>query len=108
MSKKVKSNGKIQEALVAAVGDLGIGLVKLRLAITRDNLKKVNRKSLLYIRDMLCKRFTGIDIGENFGKVRNGDGECVMVLIDEFIRIREKQSPIFRGKKEIDYSILFL
>ena len=94
MSKKVKSDGRAQVALEAAVRDNKLNESDIVSFINKKNLNQCNKKYLKKIRCNFVARFPGKNPMGKDGKVLD--------LIDEYILIREKQSP----NRMADYSVL--
>ena len=93
MSKQVKSDGRIQAALLEASKRNDIGLAKLASWITRRNLRCCNLKALETILETWTKKADA--------DYACGDGDAtVQALLRVFIEIRRKQSPIWRKEQE--------
>jgi len=89
MSTKVKSDGKVQVALLAAAKDPKVSLPKFEEFANKKNLNQCNKKYLIGIKGAILAR-------------SGGKNSKVIGLLDKFIEIREKQSP----NRLADYSVL--
>jgi hypothetical protein len=93
MSKQVKSDGRIQAALLEAFKRNDIGLAKLASWVTRRNLRCCNLKALETILEAWAKKADA--------DYACGDGDAtVQALLHVFIEIRRKQSPVWRKEQE--------
>ena len=98
MSKRVKSDGRVQKALLAAIDDLSLEAMTIAKYLSRKNLTCCTLKAITYIKTRWYERFSGSNpIVYDAG---------VLNLFDEFIKIRKKQSKNYRDTEKVDYSIL--
>lgn len=100
MSKQVHSDGKVQMAFLQAIDDPAMSQEKMASFFTRKNVNQVNKKSLLYIRDVWMRRWP------KSNPPAGDPAHTVLSILEEFITIREKQSPNYRPEGLEDYSIL--
>jgi hypothetical protein len=98
MSKCVRSDGRVQKALLAAIDDLKLDADTIAKYLSRANLTACKLKAIIYMKTRWFERFPGNNL------VVYDEG--VMNLLDEFVKIRKKQSPIFRAAEKVDYSVL--
>lgn len=107
MSRQVRSDGRIQAALLEALKRNDIGLAKLAGWITRRNLRCCNLKALETILESWTKKVDA-EHGPPYHRPPGvepsymcGDGGAtVRELLQVFITIRRKQSPVWRKEHE--------